>query len=144
MHPCDAHTLQLTRLDAIPVVAFKRAVAADVEFGRQAALQVASALAAAYQHVVVISKLSANERLASFLMSLSARNAAHGLSATSLLLPMKRVDIADFLGLTIETVSRTFTRFRDAGLITMDQHNVVVFRDPETLRGLAEGHGESE
>lgn len=144
IHPCDAHTVQLTRLEAIPAAAFKRAVAEDAEFGRQASLQVTNALTAAYQHVVVISKLSANERLASFLMTLSRRNEERGLSPMSVLLPMKRLDIADFLGLTIETVSRTFTRFRDAGWIAMDQHNVVVFRDLRKLRALAAGEGESE
>jgi CRP/FNR family transcriptional regulator len=143
-HPCDAHTVQLTRLETIPVAAFKRAVAEDAEFGRQASIEVANALTAAYQHVVVISKLSANERLASFLMTLSDRNEARGLSGASILLPMKRLDIADFLGLTIETVSRTFTRFRDAGWITMEQHNVVVFRDLPKLRALAAGEGEHD
>ncbi len=143
-HPCDAHTVQLTRLEAIPAGAFKRAVQEDPEFGRQASIQVANALSAAYQHVVVISKLSASERLASFLVALSRRNEANGLSALSVLLPMKRLDIADFLGLTIETVSRTFTRFRDAGLIAMDQHNVVVFRDLPKLRSLAAGESEDE
>ncbi|MCX7328996.1 MAG: Crp/Fnr family transcriptional regulator [Hyphomicrobiales bacterium] len=142
--PCDAHTVQLTRLEAIPVAAFKRAVAEDPEFGRQASIQVANALSAAYQHVVVISKLSANERLASFLMALSRRNEAHGLSGASVVLPMKRLDIADFLGLTIETVSRTFTRLREAGLIALDQHNVVVFRDLARLRALAAGEGEHD
>ena len=144
LHPCDAHTVQLTRLEAIPAAAFNRAVAEDIEFGRQASLQIANALTAAYQHVVVISKLSANERLASFLMALSRRNEARGLSAMSVLLPMKRIDIADFLGLTIETVSRTFTRFKEAGLIAMDQHSVVVFRDRAKLRALAAGEGDRD
>jgi CRP/FNR family transcriptional regulator len=143
-HACDAHCVQSTKLDVIPASAFKRAVAEDPEFGRQASVQVSNALAAAYQHVVVISKLSASERLASFLMALSKRNEEHGLSAMSVVLPMKRLDIADFLGLTIETVSRTFTRFRDMGLITMDQHNVVLFRDLSKLRALAAGECDSD
>ncbi len=143
-HPCDAHTIQLTRLEVVPAAAFKRAVAEDPELGRQASNQIANALTAAYQHVVVISKLSANERLASFLMSLSQRNEANGLGPASVLLPMKRVDIADFLGLTIETVSRMFTKFKDQGLIELDQHNVVVFRDMAKLRALAAGEGEHE
>jgi CRP/FNR family transcriptional regulator, anaerobic regulatory protein len=133
-HYCDAQTVQATRLEAIPAAAFKRAVVDDPGLGKQA-------LDAAYQHVVVISKLSANERLASFLVALSDRNEKHGLSPLSIVLPMRRVDIADFLGLTIETVSRTFTIFRTAGLIEMDQANVIVFKDTRKLRSLASGEG---
>jgi CRP-like cAMP-binding protein len=141
-HYCDAQTVQATRLEAIPAASFKRAVVDDPGLGKQATAAVNQALDAAYQHVVVISKLSANERLASFLMALSSRNEAHGLSPLSIVLPMRRVDIADYLGLTIETVSRTFTIFRNAGLIAMDQGNIIVFKDIRKLRALATGEGQ--
>jgi CRP/FNR family transcriptional regulator, anaerobic regulatory protein len=140
-HYCDAQTVQATRLEAIPAASFKRAVMDDPGLGKQATAAVHQALDAAYQHVVVISKLSANERLASFLMALSDRNDRYGLSPLSIVLPMRRVDIADYLGLTIETVSRTFTIFRNAGLIAMDQANIVSFKDIRKLRALASGEG---
>jgi CRP-like cAMP-binding protein len=142
-HYCDAQTVQATRLEAISAASFKRAVVNDPGLGKHATAAVNQALNAAYQHVVVISKLSANERLASFLMALSDRNARHGLSPLSIVLPMRRVDIADYLGLTIETVSRTFTIFRTAGLIAMDQANIIVFKDIRKLRTLASGEGEN-
>jgi CRP/FNR family transcriptional regulator, anaerobic regulatory protein len=141
-HYCDAQTVQMTRLEAIPAASFKRAVFEDPGLGKQATAAVNQALDAAYQHVVVISKLSANERLASFLMALSSRNEAHGLSPLSVVLPMRRVDIADYLGLTIETVSRTFTIFKNTGLIAMDQANIIVFKDIRKLRTLASGEGQ--
>ena len=142
LHHCDAQTVQATRLEVIPADAFKRAVRNDINLGRRAAAAVSEALDAAYSHVVVISKLSAKERLASFLMALSDRNLKHGLSPLSAVLPMRRVDIADFLGLTIETVSRTFTVFRNAGLIAIDQSNIVIFKDTRRLRALASGEGQ--
>jgi CRP/FNR family transcriptional regulator, anaerobic regulatory protein len=141
-HYCDAQTVQATRLEAISAASFKRAVVDDPGLGKQATAAVNQALDAAYQHVVVISKLSANERLASFLMALSSRNEAHGLSPLSVVLPMRRVDIADYLGMTIETVSRTFTIFKNAGLIAMDQANIIVFKDIRKLRTLASGEGQ--
>jgi CRP/FNR family transcriptional regulator, anaerobic regulatory protein len=141
-HYCDAQTVQTTRLEAIPAASFKRAAVDDPDFGKQATAAVNQALDAAYQHVVVISKLSANERLASFLMALSDRNGKHGLSPLSVVLPMRRVDIADYLGLTIETVSRTFTIFRNAGLIAMDQASIIIFKDIRKLRTLASGEGQ--
>jgi CRP/FNR family transcriptional regulator len=54
---------------------------------------------------------------------------------------MRRVDIADYLGLTIETVSRTFTMFRNTSLIALDQANIVIFTDIRKLRALASGEG---
>jgi CRP/FNR family transcriptional regulator len=143
IHVSDAHTIQRTQLETIPARVFKRLVREDAELARRVAAAVSDALNAAYQHVVVISKLSAEERLASFLVSLSNRNAARSLSPLSVLLPMKRLDIADFLGLTIETVSRTFTIFRNLGLISLEQANIVVFRDLRRLRWLAAGESEA-
>jgi CRP/FNR family transcriptional regulator len=52
---------------------------------------------------------------------------------------MTRGDIADFLGLTTETVSRVFTRLRQKGLITYDAAKHVVLRDRPALAALAEG-----
>ncbi|MGL5114440.1 MAG: Crp/Fnr family transcriptional regulator [Beijerinckiaceae bacterium] len=139
VHSCDAQTLQRTQLETIAACVFRRAVHESPELARRAACAMNEALNTAYQHVVVISKLSAEERLASFLVSLSNRNEARGLGPLSVLLPMKRVDIADYLGLTIETVSRTFTIFRTAGLICLEQSNIVVFKDLKRLRQLAAG-----
>lgn len=62
-------------------------------------------------------KESAEQRLAAFLLNLSARYSKRGLSASNFILPMNRRDIGNYLGLSMETVSRLFTRFRDLHLI---------------------------
>jgi CRP-like cAMP-binding protein len=141
-HTADTHALQQTRLERVPATAFKRAIRDDAPLGRLIADELNQALAAAYNHVTVISRMSASERLASFLVTLSDRNARHGLSPLSVVLPMKRLDIADFLGLTIETVSRTFSALKAAGLIALDQCNIVIFRDIQKLRSMAAGEVE--
>jgi CRP/FNR family transcriptional regulator, nitrogen fixation regulation protein len=71
------------------------------------------ALERSYQHVVTLGRRSASERVAAFLTDLDARIGAAGLVE----LPMSRQDIGDYLGLTIETVSRTFTQLQASGLI---------------------------
>ncbi len=76
--------------------------------------------------LTLISKNTADERLASFLISLSARHAQRQLSESQFLLPMSRQDIGNFLGLTIETVSRVFTRFRKNLLIEADGKSVQI------------------
>ncbi|WP_342245669.1 fumarate/nitrate reduction transcriptional regulator Fnr [Pseudomonas sp. OTU5201] len=63
------------------------------------------------------SRDSAEQRFAAFLLNFSARYSQRGLSASNFVLPMKRCDIGNFLGMTTETVSRLFTRFREQSLI---------------------------
>lgn len=78
---------------------------------------------------------SADERLAAFLMGLSARFAERGSSPTSLHLAMSRGDIANYLRLAAETVSRVLRRFQDQGLIAVEGREVtlVLPRDLESI-----------
>lgn len=69
------------------------------------------------EHLLIIGRRDAETRLAVFLLSLSARFERLGYSAQEFQLSMSRKEIGDYLGLTLETVSRTFTRFRDLGWI---------------------------
>lgn len=65
----------------------------------------------AQDHMLLLGRRTAEERVAAFLIGLRERYARNGLTSVTLELPMTRQDIADHLGLTIETVSRTLTRF---------------------------------
>lgn len=69
---------------------------------------------------------SADERMAAFIVSLSRRYAARGYSATRLHLPMPRADIANYLGLAAETVSRVLRRFQTEGLINVDRREMEI------------------
>jgi CRP/FNR family transcriptional regulator len=68
-----------------------------------------------------LGSMSAEERVAMFLLDLSRRFAARGYPASEIKLRMKREEIASFLGLKLETVSRTISRFQDEGLIAVQQ-----------------------
>jgi CRP/FNR family transcriptional regulator len=74
-------------------------------------------LSQAQQHMVLLGRRSAEERVASFLIGWRDRLAALKGPLRTVPLPMSRQDIADFLGLTIETVSRTFTKLERDGVI---------------------------
>ena len=67
-----------------------------------------------------LGKKTTEERLASMLLGLSIKFRDRGYSATEFNLSMSRGDIGNYLGLAVETVRRTFTRFHDRGLITVD------------------------
>ena len=82
---------------------------------------------------------SATERVVSFLLAFSRRNERNAQDPAPFDLPMTRGDIADFLGLTIETVSRTFTKLKVQGLIEPPQSSTVRITDLAGLRGLAGG-----
>lgn len=70
--------------------------------------------------MMLLNKRNAESRLLYFLVSLSNRFEIRGFSATSFILPMTRTDIGNFLGLTVETVSRLLTRFQKDGLIKVE------------------------
>ena len=74
-------------------------------------------LGQAQDHMVLLGRRSAEEKVASFLIGWRVRLARLGDATNTLPLPMGRQDIADFLGLTIETVSRTFTKLERDGVI---------------------------
>jgi CRP/FNR family transcriptional regulator len=82
---------------------------------------------------------SAMERVAGFLLAFSRRNKRNGQDPASFELPMTRTDIGDFLGLTIETVSRTFTKLKLMHLIELAHSNHVKLLDIDALAELADG-----
>jgi CRP/FNR family transcriptional regulator len=67
---------------------------------------------------------TADERMAAFLVSMSRRYAARGFSATRFRLTMTRTDIANYLRLASESVSRGFSRLQDNGLIRVDRREI--------------------
>jgi len=79
---------------------------------------------------------SADERLAAFLLDLSARHAALGFAASSMRLAMTRSDVANYLGLASETVSRVLRRFQDGALLEVDGREVTIL-DVGALRVVA-------
>ena len=75
-----------------------------------------------------LSHNTAKERAVHFLLSLSARLARVSLSSSKLLLPMTRADIGEYLGLTLETVSRTLTQLQNKGLISVNNREVTLLQ----------------
>lgn len=83
------------------------------------------------QHSLVLIK-TAEERVAGFLLEMAGRNGKNG----TVELPMSRQDIADYLGLTIETVSRTITHFTQSGLIALETSRRIQLRNRAALSRL--------
>jgi len=90
------------------------------------------------EHFMMLGCKSATEKIASFLLSLGERYGERVENNICFKLPMKRADIADFLGVTIETVSRTMTKFRKAGMIHLADAHTVCIVDMAALKISAE------
>ena len=90
------------------------------------------------QVIALLGKSSAEARIASLLLSISARNSRRSLSANEFILPMSRTDIGNYLGLTIETVSRIFTRLQKNGVISVDKKEIII-QDVDALKQLTLG-----
>jgi CRP/FNR family transcriptional regulator, anaerobic regulatory protein len=79
-----------------------------------------------HDHIILLGNRTAQEKMATFLLMLSNRYSKLGFSSTKFNLSMSRHDIANFLGLTIETVSRQLTELSKSGIITVKQRSVQI------------------
>ncbi len=96
-------------------------------------------LTTAQDQMMLLGRKTAAEKIASFLLMLYERAGRDG--SPGVTVAMTRTDIADYLGLTTETVSRTFTRMRKSGSIHFTDANTVQLTDRDELQGLAGGVG---
>jgi len=111
-----------------------RALLDDYPLMEKRLLEVAAnELVAAQEQMLLLGRKTARERLAWFLMDMSERIPA----PDRLELPVSRQDIADYLGLTIETVSRTMTQLQDDEFIALEGCRQVLMRDRQALQDLA-------
>ena len=101
----------------------------DGEVARQLWTLTADALQRVQDHMLVLGCMNAKERVANFLLQLAKRVS----SGNEIELPMPRQDIADYLGLTIETVSRTMTQLENDATITLPSSRRIVLRNRAAL-----------
>ena len=132
--PCDAVTLETTQFCRFSFPAMSalaaRMPAVQQHLFRLISKELGNATARAGEH-------TAEERVGAFLMDLSVRHAARGFSATRFELSMSRNDIANYLRLASETVSRVLSRFRQRKLIDLDGRKLVLM-EPAKLREIGQ------
>jgi CRP-like cAMP-binding protein len=132
----DEHTFCAEAMSDVVVLVVKRSVlAAEAQKDRQVARELWAAtareLTRAQSHLMLLIK-SAQERVASFLLEMADRVP----NAAGIELPMSRQDIADYLGLTIETVSRTLTHLESKAAIELPRSRHIVLRNRSALARL--------
>lgn len=123
----------------IPVNAIDKLIRTEPGFGKALLLLTATELAETRELMLSLGRKSATEKLATFLLSIARRSANNGQDGDSISVPMKRSEIADFLGLTIETVSRCFTKLKVSRVIYLKCNSKVEILDMDKLESIACG-----
>ncbi len=125
-HMCDAVALEDSQVCVIPYERLED-VSRDVEeLGRQFHRIMSREIVRDHGVMMLLGSMRAEERVAAFLLNLARRFGARGYSASSFVLRMTREEIGSFLGLKLETVSRTFSKFHEAGVLEVKQRQIRV------------------
>lgn len=132
----SAQAITPTELRVMPRAVFENVAADDPRFSSKLYEALASDLRRTYDLVLTVGQRDSESSLAAFLLEMHART---GTRNSILVLPMPRSDIADHLGLTTETVSRTFSKFAQRGLIHISGRRGISLKNPAALERLAEG-----
>lgn len=123
-HPCDVVALETTEICELPFDKLE-ALARELPGLQHQLFRVMSReIMQDEALLLMLGRMKAEERLATFLLSFSKRYHKLGYSPTDLRLPMSRQDLGDYLGLALETVSRLFSRFQEDGLISVQGRQV--------------------
>jgi len=120
-------TLRIARRASIMALATR-----DGDLATELWQRTAEAFRRAQEHMLLLGRKNAEERVASFLLRMAARTAA----GQAIELPMSRQDIADYLGLTIETVSRTLTILENRAAIELPSSRRIFVRSRSSLQQL--------
>lgn len=88
--------------------------------------------------MLLLGNMRAEQRFAAFLVNLASRYVARGYSSTDFQLRMPREDIGNYLGLTIESISRLLSKFKKEGLLTVSNREIKLLQ-PATLKAIAAG-----
>jgi CRP/FNR family transcriptional regulator len=136
-YSCSAQAIGSASLKSIPLTRLYQLAAKDPGFALELYKAVSTQLEATRELLLTLGQQSAIERVAIFILTLSQRNAQSGRNPNLLNIPMTRSDIADLLGTTIETVSRSLTKLRLQKLIRLVSGSIIQIVDMGGLRALA-------
>lgn len=123
-HNCDAVALEDSQVCVIPFGQLESLSRDFIQLQHQFHKIMSREIVRDHGMMLLLGSMRAEERLAAFLLNLTQRLQARGFSASSLVLRMTREEIGSYLGLKLETVSRTFSKFQDDGLLEVKQRQI--------------------
>lgn len=137
VHGCTAKVLETTAVCLIPYEKLEKLSVEIPSLQHQMFRLMSREISNESNMLILLGKRNADERLATFLLSLSHRYKQRGFSATEFNLSMSRNEIGNYLGLAVETVSRLFTRFQDEGLLKVERKHIELL-DLEALQSICD------
>jgi len=132
VHRLAAEAIIDTTVRLVTRRSLEQAAATDVQVARKLWTMTAGDLRHAEEHMLLLGRKTAMERVATFLLEMDRRLAVAGLLA----LPMCRRDIGDYLGLTLETVSRALSQLHAQGVLGFSGARQIVLRNRQRLRNM--------
>jgi CRP/FNR family transcriptional regulator len=137
-HHCDAVALEDSEVCEIPFAGLEELFSHVPALLRHFHRIMSQEITREQNVMLLLGNMRAEQRFAVFLINLSARYAARGYSSTSFQLRMSREEIGNYLGLTIESISRLLSRFKKQGLLKVDKREVTLL-NPALLKAMAAG-----
>ena len=139
-HTCDAVALEDSQVCVIPYDQLEALSREFSELQHQFHKIMSREIVRDHGVMLLLGSMRAEERLAAFLLNLTQRLQARGFSASALILRMTREEIGSYLGLKLETVSRTFSKFQDEAILEVKQRQIRIL-DQDKLQSLVNGAG---
>jgi CRP/FNR family transcriptional regulator, anaerobic regulatory protein len=136
-HASSATALEDSEICAIPYVHLTEMIAGSASMQHAVSRLMSQEIVREHSLMLLLGSMNADERLAAFLLNLSQRLKTLGYSAREFHLRMSRAEIGSYLGMTLETVSRTFSAFQHQGLLEVDKRFIRII-DLDGLRGAFE------
>ena len=136
-HVSHAEALEPTNICELPYARLQQVTLEVPALHRQLMRMISREIIAEHRHTVMMGRPQAQERLALFLKDLTDRYQRLQRNSSTLSLPMSRYDIANYLGVVVETVSRLFSRMKEMGVLEVDRKSVRILR-PDLLADLCQ------
>jgi len=137
-HQCDAVALEDSEVCDIPFARLEELFSDIPTLLRHFHRIMSKEITREQSVILLLGNMRAEQRFAAFLVNLSSRYATRGYSSTSFQLRMTREDIGNYLGLTIESISRLLSKFRKEGILKVDKRDIELVDFP-ALKILAMG-----
>ena len=133
LHTCDAIALEDAEVCVLPFDRIEEISREINSLQRHVHKIMSREIVREHGVMLLLGSMRAEERLAAFLLNLVQRLQARGFSKSELILRMTREEIGSYLGMKLETVSRTFSKFADDGMVEVKQRHIHIC-DAEALK----------
>jgi CRP/FNR family transcriptional regulator, anaerobic regulatory protein len=137
IYPFTAEVVTPVRLRRLARHRFHELVDDSRDLRSQLLAEISNEMTVAQDQIIRLGRTAADERVATFLLQIACQTGADAVTPVEIDVPFGRLDIADYLGLTVETVSRELSKLKRDGLISMRSPHRIVLRRLHSLRDIA-------